>query len=382
MILSQRWLCLAALLALAGCEGDPAKSPLPGDDDDDSAAGCSLDALEPGPVPPDLPEVDRMVEGDDPATGHLVTSLLTGGHRPVVLDTGGRYVWWGDAEEPGVTVSRALLTRDRCAVLHLAEQDGFDPGAEYVSRIHRTEFDGGGTTTLKVLDLHHDLVELADGTLASIAREFREIDGVWVAGDQIVEIAPDGTQRVVWSVWDHWDITPQTEPQGEAIDWSHANALDHDEASDLYLISLRHLDSIAAVDRGTGETAWVLGGDGATVELLGDPELDAFHEQHQFQLLPGGVLVFDNGETEGVSSRTIEYAWSGEGAVEAVWRHIPDPTLNCYALGDVTRLGNGNTGITWSTAGRIDEITPGGELVSQIALEMGAGFGYTTWVGP
>ncbi len=376
---------LLAALAVAGCEGgDPADddSAVPSDDDDVSDDdACTLGSLEPGPAPPELPQIELLVEEPSQATpGVLVTSLLSGQHRPVLIDTAGEYLWWGDAEEPGITVSRAALSRDRCAVLHLAETDGFVVEEDYVSRLHRTYLDGSGTETLEIDDVHHDFVELPDGTLAALARDYRLRDEVWVAGDKIVEIDPDGTTRDIWSVFDDADLVPRGSAGDEAVDWSHANAMDYDEAADLYLISMRHFDAIVAVDRATGERAWTLGGDDPSFELLGDPELDAFHEQHQFELLGDGLLVFDNGETDDVSSRIIEYTWTGDDAYEAVWRHVPNPPINCYALGDVTRLGGGNTGITWSTAGLIEEVTPDGEVVMRLGLEMGAGFGYTTWL--
>jgi hypothetical protein len=377
---------LLAALVVVGCEGDDPvddDSAVPTDDDDDDSVddACSLGSLEPGPVPPELPRIELLVDDPSQATpGVLVTSLLSGQHRPILIDTAGEYLWWGDAEDHGITVSRAALSRDRCAVLYLAETDGLVVEEDYVSRLHRTYLDGSGTETIEIDDAHHDFAELPDGTIAALARDYRLRGEVWVAGDKIVEIDPDGTTRDIWSVFDDADLVPQGPAGNEAIDWSHANAMDYDEAADLYLVSLRHFDAIVAVDRATGARVWTLGGDDTSFELLGDPELDAFREQHQFELLGGGLLVFDNGETDDVSSRIVEYAWAGDDAYEAVWRHVPSPPFNCYALGDVTRLSGGNTGITWSTAGLIEEVTPDGDVVMRLGLEMGAGFGYTTWV--
>ncbi len=227
---------LLAALAVAGCEGgDPADddSAVPSDDDDVSDDdACTLGSLEPGPAPPELPQIELLVEEPSQATpGVLVTSLLSGQHRPVLIDTAGEYLWWGDAEEPGITVSRAALSRDRCAVLHLAETDGFVVEEDYVSRLHRTYLDGSGTETLEIDDVHHDFVELPDGTLAALARDYRLRDEVWVAGDKIVEIDPDGTTRDIWSVFDDADLVPRGSAGDEAVDWSHANAMDYDEAA-------------------------------------------------------------------------------------------------------------------------------------------------------
>ena len=48
-------------------------------------------------------------------------------------------------------------------------------------------------------------------------------------------------------------------------------------------------------------------------------------------------------------------------------------------MGSVERLPNGNTLITFSSLGQIDEVTPEGELVWRLRAEMGSGFGYSSW---
>ena len=48
-------------------------------------------------------------------------------------------------------------------------------------------------------------------------------------------------------------------------------------------------------------------------------------------------------------------------------------------MGDVYRLPNGNTLITWSALGQIDEVTPDGEVVWRLRSEIGKGFGFTMW---
>ena len=43
-----------------------------------------------------------------------------------------------------------------------------------------------------------------------------------------------------------------------------------------------------------------------------------------------------------------------------------------FAKGDVERLSNGNTLVTWSSAGEIQEVTPKNEVVWQVNTDLGS----------
>ena len=84
--------------------------------------------------------------------------------------------------------------------------------------------------------MSHDFVELPGGALAYIAADWREVDGRMVRGNQVVERATDGTTRVVFSAWDHFDFdNGQVE---SATGWTHANALDYLAEHDAYLFGI------------------------------------------------------------------------------------------------------------------------------------------------
>ena len=199
-----------------------------------------------------------------------------------------------------------------------------------------------------------------------------------VEGDGIVEIGPDGTFTPVWSVWDHLEYDPGMEVDPGA-GWSHANALQYDKTEDVYYLSLRNFDSILKIDRATGEVLWTLGGQHSDFTLAnGDKRL--FQHQHQFRILDGGVLVFDNGTSEQFDSRVVEYALDeDQGRAELAWEHHDEPPVHTLALGDVERLENGNTLISWGAVGQVDDVTPEGERVWRLHVEIGHGFGYTIW---
>ena len=348
---------------------------------DDGTSTCETGWFVTGDIPTDLPLVELSIDDPQEASdGYIVSTLTSTNPRNVILDATGNYVWWGEAGEKGDALGPARLSRDGTAMLSLPGWSSLDLSVEDRSEILRTPLDGSAPTSMAAYDLHHDFVELPDGTIAAIAYDFRQVGDSWIAGDRLIEFAPDGSEREVWSVWLMDDIEPQETEPGMAYDWSHTNAVDYVEDGDYYVLSLRYSSAIVAVERATGKPLWKLGGVDSTHEMLGGDEEDWFRGQHQFQVLDNGILVFDNGDDPSDSSRAVEYAWADDSHIEVGWDYAAKPSTYCYALGDVTRLDNGNTLVTWSTTGVIEEVTPEGDVVRQLRLDLGAGFGYSTWL--
>ena len=139
---------------------------------------------------------------------------------------------------------------------------------------------------------------------------------------------------------------------------------------------MRNLNTIACIDA-DGQLDWALGEFG---DLAIEGEKAHPVNQHQFDAIDGGLLVFDNGSTEEADSRVVEYAIDLEGGTaEEVWVYRPDPTLYNYALGSVVRIDD-TTLVSWTTAGRIEQVSPEGELLWELYTDIGAGVGYTEWV--
>jgi hypothetical protein len=101
--------------------------------------------------------------------------------------------------------------------------------------------------------------------------------------------------------------------------------------------------------------------------------------QHQFQFIDDSLLLFDNGTPDTQQSRALELALDADaGVVTKTWSYVTDPSLYCPAMGDVSRFSNGNTLITWGSAGQMEEVTEAGERVWKLNTAIAAGFGYTT----
>ena len=334
-----------------------------------------------GSIPLDVPTptLDALVP-NRATGGFMVTSLLSSPSYAVILDGDGDIVWWHtpDSLADLAFVPVVLLSQDGRSLLYLSRavvEEGDDIKRTFLIRV---ALDGSEEEQLEMDAAHHGLVELADGTLAVLEVDNREVDGEMVEGDRIVELRPDGSKSVVFSVWDHLAYEPLELPDS-ADGWTHANALDVSDDEGTYYVSLKHLDAIVEVDRASGDLLLQIGGEDSDVALA-DGGKHLFEWQHQFEVLSSGILVFDNGPHLGPESRAVEYAIDPEGgSAEFVWEHISEPPLYVYTLGDVARLPSGNTLVVWSTSGMMEEVTPEGEIVQRLAMPMGVGFGYVRW---
>lgn len=341
---------------------------------DDGEVPGPLTPVETGIQPQGLQSL--YLDGEpDPDGGYLLAPILGNTYAATIVDAQGRYVWWW-VEDRGYIVQRVALGRDGASVLYNAVWLGDLSGK---GEIVRRGLDGALLATYEVPLHTHDFVELPDGTLTTMAYDVREVDGETLIGDRLVDVAPDGTLTEVWNAWDWFD--PSIAPPPDALDltWTHANAIDYVEAEDAWYLSLRNFDSIVKIDRATGDLVWGLGG------LANDftfPEGSRpFDGQHQFQRLDDGILVFDNGSMDGQASRAVEYALDLDTftATER-WSHESDPPLWIWAMGDVARSPLGHTRVTWSTGGRVDWVTPEGEVIGSFLSPLGWAVGYTEQV--
>ena len=331
-----------------------------------------------GGQPSFLPEITIVAaDSERQAGGLLVTSVLTIPSVAAILDTSGHYVWWWASEDENADwpITRARLSLDGQSVLFLRNVPlGSDVTSEG-QHIVRVSLDGTHVEEVPAPGVHNDFVELPDGTLTVLAEDARELEGETVVGDRILELRPDGTEVEIWSVWDDLTYDPEMTLYGH---WTHANAIDYDVAQDTYHVGARHVNAIFKVDRAARELVWVLGGPDSDF-VPADEETETTRLQHQFELLDDGILVFDNRDESVMSSRAVQYDLDEDDfTVRQVWEYISAPPVFCPGMGDVARLDSGNTLVTWSSAGMIDEVAPDGEVIWRLQLDLGGGLGYVT----
>jgi len=144
---------------------------------------------------------------------------------------------------------------------------------------------------------------------------------------------------------------PPAEPTDTVYDYYHLNAVtvvpeDSAWCPGAWLLCLRNVDLVLALDPAGGEVLW----------SYGPGELEAPH--HPTVTPEGHVLLFDNGRRRGWS-RVLEVA---PETGEVVWEYRAEGFFS-DVRGAAQRLPNGNTLITESERGRVFEVTPGGEVV-------------------
>src|SRR5690606_27079964 len=98
---------------------------------------------------------------------------------------------------------------------------------------------------------------------------------------------------------------------------------------------------------------------------------------HGHQVLHNGNLLFFGVSESQSEHAAYEYSINREGLMPTAtlqWSYAPG--LQSIILGDVERLPNGNTLVTYSNAGLIHEVSPEGELVQSFKDTR---FGYTSF---
>lgn len=334
-----------------------------------------------GEVPNHLPELaadDAVTDWARASGGYFVGEIFPG--YPVIFDSEGQYVWWYDQFDDTLDITRTWLSHDGESILcdHFTSwpQGGNHDESRFVARIR---LDGSEAEQMTFPATHHDFLELPDGTLVLLEFDPKEIDGENVDSDVVVEYAPDGTRREVWSLWDAVPWDPE-HPAASGDRYGHCNAIDYDVEQDVYYVSSRNFSTIFKIDRATGDTLMKIGGELTDFEMAGVGN-SWFRNQHQFQFIDNGLIVFNNGVDGETSTTAIEYSIDYDAMTShMVWEHQPDPELGCFALGDVNRMPNGNTLVVFSTAGQMEEVTEDGEVVWRLNLPLGGGFGYFQWV--
>jgi hypothetical protein len=196
-----------------------------------------------------------------------------------------------------------------------------------------------------------------------------------IAVHALVRGHPFETPETVWDAHGQLTLDERIEPPdiNSLPDIDHPNSIDID-ADGNYLVSLRNIGEVRSIDP-SGRTLWRLGGPASDFVFAGDP-LGGFSAQHCARALPGGhVLLFDNGWRHSPSqTRAAEYAIDHNAMTATlVWEYRHDPPIFITFTGSVQRLSNGNTLVGFSQAGLVDEVTPDGKLVRELALQNASG---------
>lgn len=258
-----------------------------------------------------------------------------------------------------------------------------------------TELDWGGAVVWEFLPpagavCDRDWERLPSGNTLVLCRQTisePSISDKDIQEDFILEVTPAGGVVWEWHEADHFGEFGFSQDRTDQIyslggDWSHATAVsaipdntshtDPRFAPGNVVLSIRHQNTMAVIDRVSSAIVWVL-----TDSVIGP------HSGHMIpdDLVGGGsILTMDNGYasewlpvgTESPIVANREYSQVVE--IDPLTNSLPyiysddssglfRGTFFTYIDGGAQRLSNGNTLITEGSAGRIFEVTGGGEIV-------------------
>jgi hypothetical protein len=213
---------------------------------------------------------------------------------------------------------------------------------------------------------HHDLTVLPDGKIACLS---------WVqqSGDQPSDLLESDYQGNVKKVM---TLDSKVYAGGTGLGGGsgtyHANSIHYHAYDDSYTISDRNPNLFIKVTR-AGVLKWQFGGSCTNAPapqcVAGDWKVNHGHDM----LEDGTFLIFNNGQSG--ASAALFYKLTEGATLSATKTGQYSPGTTSSVLGDVQRLPNGNTLVTFSIAGTMDEIDPSGALVQHIT---GPG-GYADW---
>ena len=233
------------------------------------------------------------------------------------------------------------------------------------------ELDWDGTVVWEYADplLHHDFCRMPNGNTMVLAWETipsdmvprvqgglpgtEHNDGIW--SDVFREVTPDKRTVWEWHTFEHLDVTTDAiGPLYQRQEWTHANTCEVLPDGNL-LTSYRYLNTIAIIDKQSGQFGWKWGQD----------ELGGQHDPHL--LANGNILLFDNGW---FTRRAAPYPTSRILEVDPttdtiVWSYETTPGWRFFSsfISGAQRLENGNTFICEGMTGRFFEITLDGNIV-------------------
>jgi hypothetical protein len=309
----------------------------------------------------DAPSVTRTVsKASALSKGFIVTSSgMTGtgpgSSRAYVIDADGTVVW--SVASP-VLCSRARMDWEGANMWMLALNVNNGLG-----ELRTVSMDGetGPTSVSGLSSAHHDFAVLPGGVVAAMAWASSGTD----PESNLIERLPSGTLAPRFKIGSNLYLGG---PSGGGY---HANYVSYHWTDDSYTIADRNPNVIVKVTR-SGNPIWQIGGScgGAPAPKCAPGGWQVVHG-HDFAS-NGNLLFFNNAAGD---SHVFELLVASSGTFGTAVVEDFVSGSESSVLGDVQRLPNGNTLITYSTSGMILEVDPSWAVVQVLR----GAFGYADW---
>ncbi|MBN2526238.1 MAG: hypothetical protein JXR76_07580 [Deltaproteobacteria bacterium] len=299
----------------------------------------------------------EVVQPSKVENGFIVLASYMGGAgilqtpQALIYDDDGDLVWFHKSTL--TDSSRARMSYDGKWMALIPVNNTGDKG-----RIELVSMDGTKEKKFEISQAAHDLTPTDDNTFAFLAYEPDSLIGSMMTSTcaKAVEVDLDGNTRLIFDSATLWGSD------------CHGNALRYSADDGLFTLSEYNKNAIVAFDK-QGNVKWVTRNNGD------------WTTQHGHQLLAGNrLLLFNNGghfSMSNLTSSALEFNVDGDGNVTPVWSYSVEG-LGTPTLGDVQRLPNGNTLISYSNSAVIHEVDADGGLVRSWDFGQTA-FGYVVW---
>ena len=177
-------------------------------------------------------------------------------------------------------------------------------------------------------------------------------DVVYNTGDALMEVAPDGSVRELWSCW---------------LDRCYANAVNWDPASDSVLVSFPYMNSVARIDRETGEELSIWGDIGG---WSFDPPSLGLDFNHWANISPDGTFMVSSHLPNTNTHLFMEFEIDEPNeTLRETWTYGAGTSDWAEERGMVARVEGGNSIGNYGPTGVIVEVTPDGEPAWRVVYD-------------
>jgi len=278
-----------------------------------------------------------------------------GSSSAYILDADGTVVW--AAAGPN-SCSRARMDYEGANMwmLNLNVNNG---GGEmrYLSMDGKT----GQNNLTGLSSAHHDFTVLPGGTIAAMVWS---VTGTQDPDSNLIERSSSGTLKTAFKIGANLYSSSTF----------HCNSILYHLSEDSYTIGDRNPNLYVKVTR-AGSPVWQIGGS-CTGALAAKCAAGSWKVNHGHSFTDAGnMLIFNNGQSG--SSHVLEYSISDSSSFSITSVKDFTSSYSSGTLGDVQRLPNGNTLITYSNSGAIIEVDPSWSSTPVQTLK--GSFGYADW---
>jgi hypothetical protein len=310
-----------------------------------------------GPAPNGIPKgAITTKDATKLAGGFMVGEWYAGKQIAFIMDKDNDVVWWFDPKIGDLTRARMSTDGKVMWVAHGNVPSG-------TAHMVRVNMDGTGSMDMssQFAGMNHDFTILPDETMYFIAY------GQGGGGcDDIKQYVPStGMTTTVMNL-----------SKAFTSGACHANAVEYSKEDDTLVVSELDHNAYVKIKR-TGDVVWVLGG-GNDNDFTGDAA--TWQVEHNLEVLGANHLLMFNNGAPGAGSNAIELQLDLTAKTATkLWEYTASPSISNAIMGDVQRLPNGNTLVTYSTQGKIHQVDKDKNMLQEISWGTGGAVGYIIW---